>query len=358
NYERQLRDIFAVQDEIALAIVEQLRLRLPADLRDTSTRKPLLEAYDLYLKGRFFWNRRTEEGLRRSVDFFTQSIAKDSTFALAHAALADAYNVLGTYSFMAPQEALPRARAAAEQARTLDSTLAEAHAALGFALFWHERDWSGAEHELRRAIALNASYATAHHWYSLLLSDLGRHDEAIGEMRTALRLDPLSPIISTILGTRYLFAGQLTEALGQLERTREMHPSYPLMLFWLGQTQQYLGNSAAALAAARAAVRSDTTNAMMHLGLARIYAALGRNEEARHILDDVARRFAGRFSPVHVAWVHAALGDRTKGAERLEGAYLTRDGWLNNLAVDPALKPLLAEPRVRQLLQRLQLVRG
>jgi tetratricopeptide (TPR) repeat protein len=356
TYERELSDVFAVQDDIARSILTRLQLNEASTTNTADARKATsVEAYDIYLKGRFLWNRRTEDAVRRSVDFFKASIAKDSSFALAHAALGDAYSVLGNNHFMSSAEALPKAKIAAQEALRLDSRLAEAHAALGWFFFAHDRDWAKAEAEFRLAISLNPSYPSAHHWYALQLSVLSRHDEAIAEMTRALQLDPLSPLMGTILGTQYLFAGRTSEALRQLQQTRDVHPSYPMTLFWLGQTYQHAGDSASAITEARNAVLSDSTNPRMLLGLSRTYAATGHHAEARRIAADVRTRFGGRFSPVQMAWVHASLGENAAAIQWLERAYAQRDSWLNNLAVDPALASLKSEAAVRKLRERLRL---
>ncbi|MGI9076321.1 MAG: protein kinase domain-containing protein [Gemmatimonadaceae bacterium] len=356
TYERTLADVFEMQDEIARAIVDALRVRLAsnstAPLVSHSTTD--VEAYTLYLQGRYHWNKRTEEGLRTGIAFFQKALERDSTYALAYTGLADSYNVQATYNFVPSINALPRARVAARTALRLDSTSAEAHAALGFVLFWHDRDWAAAERHFRMAIALNPSYPTAHHWYSLYLSDMSRQDESIDAMRRAYTLDPLSPIIGTILATRYLFADRTQQALAEIQRARVLHPDYPLGMFWSAQIRLEAGDTAGAIVDAQQAVRADSTNPMMRLGLARVYALAGRTSEARSIATEV-QKSASRGSPVHMAWVYAALGDKDEAVRWLWLAYEARDGWLHNLVVDPALEPVLSDPRVRQLRKALRL---
>jgi len=356
KYDRTLKDVLAIQDEISNAIASRFRLRLGASAATPAASTPESEeALELYLKGRFFWNKRTEQGVTRSIEYFHQAIDKDSTYARTYAGLGDAYNILAAYSFIPPATAFARAREAAVQALRLDSTLPEAHAALGFVLFQRDHDWREAEARFRTAIRLDPDYPTAHHWYSLLLSDLGRHDEAISSMRRAQALDPLSLIINTILATRYLFARRYDEARAQIGRALELDPSYPLALFWLGQIELKRGNREAATAALRRAVAADSTNPMMHLGLAYVLAAAGERGEAAAIVRRVPATFGERVAPVHMAWAHHALGQRDDAVAWLERGYQRDDLWINNLAVDPLLDGIHSDPRVRRLLARLRL---
>ena len=248
TYDRQLADIFAVQEEIARAIVEALRVQLPGGGSEPLVKEKTadLEAYNLYLRGRYVWNQRTKEGMEQAAEYFQQAVERDSTYAKAYSGLADAYTLLESYGYMPTAEALPRARAAAEAALRLDETLAEAHTSLAQTLMT-DGDWEAAEREFLRAVELNPSYATAHHWYSILLASLGQTEEALREIRLAHELDPLSPIISYALATHLAIAGDDDAAIAQLEKTIELAPDFEnsygglsAALFQMGQTNEAL----------------------------------------------------------------------------------------------------------------------
>ncbi len=228
TYERELTDVFTIQDDLSRSIVQALEVELSGyETKTLTKRKPTnVEAYNLYLKGRYFWNRRTEEGLKKSIDYFHQVIDLEPTYALAYAGLADAYTMLGNWQYLEPKEAYPKAKAAAEKAVEIDDLLAEAHTALAISKFEYDWDWHGAESESRRAIGLNPNYATAHHWYAFFLAIRGRHDEARAEIEKALQLDPLSLIINAVSGRLYQWAQQDDKAITQCRKTLEMDSEF------------------------------------------------------------------------------------------------------------------------------------
>ena len=240
QYNRKLADILAVQEDISREISEKLRLRLTGEEKTRLTKRPTenMEAYDLYLQGRYYWNKRTEEGFNKAIEHFNQAIEKDPNYALAHAGLADSYIVRGNFSLLPPKEAYGKAREAAAKALELDDSLGEAHNALAAVKENYEWDWPGAEQEYKRAIELNPGYGTAHQWYGELLSgELGRHEEALAEIKRAQQLDPLSLVINAVHGKILMQAGQddlaiatprtpsrIPEFLHPLERRRPRHP--------------------------------------------------------------------------------------------------------------------------------------
>src|SRR5437773_32374 len=229
TYDRKLTDIFAVESDIAKTIADTLHAKLTGSEKSAIAKRPTAdtEAYELYLKGRFFWNKRTGPDLRKAIDYFNHAIAKDPNYALAYAGLADCYDLLHEYSEHSPKESYPRAKAAAIKALELDDTLGEAHTSLAYSLINYDWDWRSAEREYQRAIQLDPNYATAHQWYAECLSMLGRHSEAIAEIKKAHELDPLSLIINQGVGGKYLYARRYDEAMAQFQRTLELYPHFP-----------------------------------------------------------------------------------------------------------------------------------
>ena len=359
EYDRQLKDVFAVQEELARAIVGALRVRLePAGRPRAGLVEPAtadLEAHDLYLQGRSVWNQRTAESFRRAVDFFDRAIARDSGFAQAYAGLADTYVLLPFYGHTRPSDAFPQAKAAALRALALDSTLAEAHASLGYVLAVADFDWHGAETEFRRAIALNPSYATAHHWYADYLDMVGRPDEAVAEIERARRLDPLSRIIAGEVGYTYMMARRYDDALRQLRATLELDPGFP-------QTWSYLCGvyvlermpREATAACERATALSGRIKGMGRLAVA--YALAGERPKAAAVLRELKARSRREYVPPHfIAQAELAVGDTARAFEWLERAYAARDPTLTQNLFDPLWDPLRADPRFVRLRQRMGL---
>ncbi len=353
-----LGDIFGLQDEIARGMAAGLKVRLTGEGARPAARRPTrdVEAYQLYLKGRFFWNKRTEEGLRKGIEYFEQATERDPLYAPAYAGLADSYAVFNLYSAAPLKDASPRAKAAAERALALDDTLAEAHTALAYVKEQYEWDWRGAELEFRRAIELDPNYATAHHYYSEFLALQGRTQESVAHIERAHELDPLSLIINTELGFPHMCAGRWDEALGYFRRALEMDPDFHLAVYFGARCHTQKGDFEEALAQSRRAVALSGGSTVTVGGLGYVYAAAGRHAEARKVLAQLRELSARRHvSPYILATVHAGLGERDRALALLEKAFEERDYLLVMLKVDPRLDRLRADARFRSLLGRVGL---
>ncbi len=356
RFDREMEDVFAIQDEITLSIVDKLKITLLGEAKDALVKRYTedVEAYNLYLKGRFFWNKRTETGYLKGLEYFRQAIDKDPGYARPYAGIADCYDLLGWYGYLAPQEAFPRARAAAEKAQELDGTLAEAHASMGWISVNWDWEWAKAEREYKRALELNPSYATAHQWYSEYLTYMGRHDESIAEGKKALELDPLSLIINNDLGQVYYFARRHDEAIAQLQKTVEMDPDFVIAHFFLALAYGQKSMFEEAIQEAREAmslVGESDTLILTQLGIIHSYS--GNENEARRILDRLHELTDEKYvSPFRVALIYEGLGDIDRAFEWLERAYEERDHWIETLKVNPALDSLRSDDRYRDLLAK------
>jgi TolB-like protein/DNA-binding winged helix-turn-helix (wHTH) protein/Tfp pilus assembly protein PilF len=360
TYERDVNYVFAVQDEIAQAVADEIKITVAGIPRD-SNRPAILSssayrAYDAYLKGRYFWNKRTPEGFRAAIESFNESIAADPQFAPAHAGLADTYALLGTYNLAPPEEALPTARAAAVRALQLDDTLAEAHTSLGLIALFHDWDWSTAEAEYRRAIELNPNYATAHHWYAECLAFQGRFDEALASSERARQLDPLSLIIATDNGAILYFARQYDRAIAQLKNVLRAEPAFPRAngLIVFAYTEKGMFDAALdQIRQFRLADDSTWTYGSEAYALARA----GRPAEAQRALAKYLDVTAADASerPWMVATVQAALGDRDPALAGLQEALRIHSGQIAALAVDPVYDALRDDGRFRELLRQAHL---
>ena len=358
SYEGDLRDTLALQNKVARAIAEQIRIELTPHeqgvLKDARVVDP--KAYEDYLQGRYFWNKRTTEGLKKAVDHFNQAIARDPNYAPAYSGLADTYALLGDwqYAVMTPKEALPQAKAAALKALALDSTLSEAHTSLAFTLEGYDWDLESAGREFRRAIELNPGYATAHHWYAWHLSLLGRYDEAIAEMRKAENLDPLSLIINADLAELLLLAHSYDQSIQQSHKTIEMDPGFALAHNQLAQAYLQKQMPDEAIAELKEAVQLSGGSPTCTANLARAYAASGKREKAVQLLTELKERSSpGNSHAAEIAMIYAALGDKDQAISWLEKGYDERfnPGVLIRLGFDP----LRSDPRFQDLLRRVGL---
>ncbi|MBI4467630.1 MAG: tetratricopeptide repeat protein, partial [Acidobacteria bacterium] len=356
SYERDLRDVLTLQSEVARAITDEIKVKLTPQEQTRLAGAPAInpEAHELYLRGRYAWNKRTPAGMTKSIEYFNQALEHDPTNALIWAGLADSYNQLGYRGYLSPREAYPRAKAAAAKSLEINPTLAEAHAALGFALLNHDWDWPAAERALRRALELNPNYAEAHHWYSHYLMDTGRVRESLEESKRALEVDPLSMIISVHLGWHYISARQYDLAVEHLKKTVADDPSYYSAHFHLGRAYQFRGAFADAIAEQRkaAALSNNSTEALTALATA--LALGGQRDEAARILDQLKQMASTQYvSSCDIASVYAALGATSQSFEWLERARQERASRLIELKADPLFDPLRGEPRFRELLRRM-----
>jgi tetratricopeptide (TPR) repeat protein len=311
------------------------------------------EAYQLYLKGRFFWNKRTGADLRTAIDYFNQALSKDPNYALAYAGLADSYDLLSTYGAASPVDSFPQAKAAAKKALELDDTLAEAHTSLALVLSAYDFDFGQSIKEFERAIELNPNYPTAHHWLSngpLLV--LGQFDRTIAEAERAVELDPLSLIISADLGQDYFFARRYDEAIAQLRKTIEMDPRFHYAHWNLGEVWQLKGQLNEAIAAYRKAVELNDDPFVVGL-LGQAYARVGQREEAQKILARLNEEAKSRYvHPYSFALIYLALGDKERAIEEMERAYPERGRDVVLVKVDPMLDDLRGNPRFEALVQK------
>ncbi|MDH3223519.1 MAG: tetratricopeptide repeat protein, partial [Gemmatimonadota bacterium] len=340
TYERNTADIFAIQDDIARAIVSRLTDTDadPAPLPRRPAADP--EAYNLYLNGRFEWHKRTEAGLRSAVEYLEQALARAPEYARAHAGLGDAYAVLGFYDYLPPGEAFPKAAEAARRAIELDPLLAEPHATLGYVALYYGWDGEEAEGHFRRAIELSPGYSTGHQWYANLLTAQGRFEEAVVEMRTATELDPLSLIANTALGWVHYYQGDFAAALDQLDHARSLDPDFELAHLWTGLTLEAMGRTQASLNALRRTV-DFARSAISRAALARGLALAGREDEARAMLVDLEAEAAGGYAPAfEIAKVHEALSQPDSAMAWLGRALEERSHSMVFLSVDPQLQGL------------------
>ena len=358
NYRRRLADIFDIEDEISREISEKLRLKLSGDekkkLAKRFTQNP--EAYQLYLKGRFHWNRRSAAELRKAAEYFEQAIGADPAYALAYAGLADSYALLSWFylASSAPAEVMPKARAAANRALEIDDSLAEAHTSIAMVRLMFDWDFAAAENEYKRALQLNPNYATAHQWYGVLLGALGRFEDGLAELQLALKNDPLSLIINSALGWILYFARRHTEAAAQLEKALELDPDfYPARLI-LGYVYECIGQYPKALMELdKARALSETAATLAGLGFA--YGASGEVGKALDIIGRLEEAARSRYVPAEsAAIVYIGMGDLERGIECLKRGVEERSSYMPFLEVDPRLDPVRRDPRFTELLRTIK----
>ena len=355
TYDRRSTDIFAVESEIAKNVADALQAKLTGSEKSSIARAPTAdpEAYELYLKGRFFWNKRSGADLRKAIEYFNQAIAKDPNYALAYAGLADSYLLLPNYGSASTQESVPPARAALKKALELDDSLAEAHASSGL-LDTFECRLDRAISDFERAIQLKPNYATAHHWLMFGRLSLGHLDQAIEEGKRALKLDPLSPIINADFAWTYFCARRFDKAERQARKTLEIDPQFFLAHYYLGQVLQFKGQLSEAIAEFQKAV--DLNGDPDSLGmLGQAYARNGQKEEAQKILLRLNEEAKSRYvAPYATALVYLGLGEKERALDDLERAYQRGDtNYLFVIRVDPMLDDLRGHPRFDALVQKI-----
>lgn len=359
TFEGDLRDILGLQDQVAKAIAGEIRVKLTPQeqIRLTNARRVDPQAQDAYLTGRYYWNRRTTEAMRKSCDYFQAAIDNDRTFAAAYAGLGDCYNLLGYYDYRSPAETFALGKAAAQKALEIDDSLAEAHSSLAYAKHYYDFDWTGAEQEYMRAIELNPNYATAHHWYSLYLSEAGRLEEAKVEIRRALELDPLSPIVSNTIGCIYFRNREYDQGIRQLLRLLDADPNFVVAHDMLGQVYTQKGMYDAAITEFQKATAldpGDTYKLLLEIGQA--HALAGRKADAMKVLKEVKTISRQKYVPPYlIAQLYACTGEKDLAFEWLNRAFQGRDRTLTALGFDPLMGSLRSDPRFAELLRRVGL---
>jgi TolB-like protein/Flp pilus assembly protein TadD len=357
--DRTLEDIFAVQEEVANTVAEQLKRELLGGVQSRSVRRPMenMAAYNLYLQGRYHLNQRTEEGLRKAVEFFEKAIVENAQYAQAYSGLSDAYGLLGHYGVLAPAEVWTKAASNAAWAVLQDENSAEAHTSLAHVKSTQDWDWLGAEREFRQALALDPRYPTAHHWYAMsCLTPLGRLDQACEEMMLAQALDPISSIIGRDLARIYYYKRDYDAALEQCDHSIELNPHFSPAYWILGLVQEQRGEFDESAAAFQRAIQLSPRSPLMQAALGRTFALSGKRVEALSILQELQELAERRYvSPFELASIHFALGQVDEGFHWLTKAFQDRCFELISLRVDPRWELLRGNPRFHKLFDQLGL---
>ena len=309
------------------------------------------------MRGRYFWNKRTSDGIRQAIEHFRQSTERDPNFALAYVGLADSYIALTFYNFAAPHKTMPQAKESAIKALTLDNTLAEAHASLAHVLMNYDWNWSAAEKEFKRSIELKPDYATAHEWYAIhYLTATGRLEEALQEMRKALELEPASLVMNTFMGATLYYAGRYDEAIDQCRRTIQMDPNFAVAHWHLGLAYEQKQVLDAATEEFKKAISLSGGSPLMRAALGRAYAEAQEKHETNKMLDELNELAKQQYvSAYEVATIYVALGNTEQAFQLLEEAYAEHSFHLVYLNVSPQLKSVRSDPRFQELVQRVGL---
>jgi adenylate cyclase len=357
SYDRELEDIFSIQSEISNAVADELKVRIVPSQRARLEKEPTTnaEAFNLYLKGRFFFEKRTKEGLEKAIQYFDEATKRDPDYARAYAGLADCYMIQENWGYISPAEAHLKRRDYARKALELDRLLPEAHVALATSLSSGEWDWAGAEREFKRAIELNPNYATAHHWYGNgLLGPSGRHAEAIAELKEAMRLDPLSQIISSNLGDQLLSAGRYGEAEEQYRKVLETAPDFAYARARLGLALLKEARYAEAISEITEAMRLSDRSGNMTPDLIYAFRIAGRRDDAEHLLDELEKRSTKEYvSSVALAMANGAAGRNERAIGLLQKAAAERSNQLRMNIGEPHFDEVHSDPRFQTLLTAL-----
>lgn len=360
QYNSSFDDIFSVQNTISEQITSSLRLKLTHDEESRMARRHTedIEAYRLYLRGRFYWNKRTADGFDKALDYFRQAAERDPNYALAYAGQADCYALLNIYAIKSAKESFPLAKAMAEKALQLDPQLGEAYTTLGFVKALYDWDWAGSEASFKQAMALNPNYATAHHWYAVTLLAAGRVDESIVQEKEALRLDPLSLIINSDLGSRLRSAGKYDQAVEQLQKTLNIDPDFYVTHIELAGVYRRMGNLDKSIEHAKRALQLETDpRGLLQLGL--VYIASGKRKEAMRIVAQLEALDKKRpVAATQLAHLYARLGNKDRALDLIEEAVAERSVWVAFL--NPRLwEPLenndgiLSDPRFKEIVLKI-----
>lgn len=356
SYDRNLEDIFAVQSEIAERVSASLKVRILPDEKERIERAPTSspEAFSLYLKGRFYWNERTKEGIRSAMEYFQKAIEKDSNYALAYSGLADCYGVGAVYGFIEPQGVRTKSMELVTKALEIDGTLAEAHATLGQILYEYDWNWQRSEAELRRAIELKPSYASAHHWLAIHLGTQGKEEESMKEIKRARELDPLSKIIQTSIGGGYWYAHRYEEGIRELTAAIEADPDYYNFHDYLGMLYVGIGRYEDAKRELERAASLEKNMHSLKADLGYVYARAGRKAEALAILDELSRASEEKYvSPLEIAEVYAGLGDRERCMGWVEKGFRERAPDFRTQVTSPIYDDLRSSPRFVSILKEI-----
>ncbi|MFP5260274.1 MAG: winged helix-turn-helix domain-containing tetratricopeptide repeat protein [Blastocatellia bacterium] len=359
KFDCQFTDLFALQDFISSQVAEALAQQLSRDDGELLTKRAATnpEAYQEYLKGRYQWNKWTQESFEKSIKHFERAIEIEADFALAYTGIADAHNALQFYGYRPPHLTMPQMKAASNKALEIDDSLAEAHLSLATTYMFYDWDWNGAEREFKRAIELNPSYAMAYQGLGIFLTAMGRFDEAVAKLRRAHELDPVSPLISTTVGFPYYFSGQFDKAVEQYKRTLESDPNFVLVHTSLGDTYLQMGMNKEAITEFEKAVEVGGRKPGLLSSLGYALATSGRVAEAKRILEELLEA-AGRqyVSPITMAMVHLGLQDKDKTFAMLQAAYYERSNRMVFLKVQPCFFPLHSDPRFTEMLRCVGLI--
>jgi DNA-binding winged helix-turn-helix (wHTH) protein/tetratricopeptide (TPR) repeat protein len=360
EFDENITDMFAVEDSISQKVASALMPNLTGDEQRSLTRPftASSDAYQLYMRGRFFWNKRSADGVRKSLEYFQQAIQADPNYALAYAGLADSYTLAGSYgySILPPKDAMPKAEAAAQKALAIDDSLAEAHTSLAYLKFTYDWDWDAAEKDFQRAIALNPGYDNAHHWYSHLLMAQGRRSESLAEAKRALELSPSDTVMNEHLGWTYLMMRDYDKAILGCRKALDMDPDFLLAHRVLGLAYLYKGQNDDAIAEFQRGAQLSHDDPVAEAYLARAYATVGQNDKAIAILNRQQQLSTQRYvPPVEVAGAFSALGDPDHAFQWLKRAVEDRASALVYLKVDRAYDSIRGDPRFAQLLQQTHL---
>ena len=359
GYDRKIADLVAVKQAIAQEVAAKLTLKLSSEeqrqlvKRDSTNAK----AYQFYLRGRYFWNKRTSDGIKQAIEHFQQSIEHDPNFALGYVGLADSYIGLTFYDFAAPHETMPKAKESALKALALDNTLAEAHASLAHILMNYDWNWSAAEKEFKRSIELKPDYAQAHQWYAIhCLTATGRLEEAVQEMKKALELEPASLVMNTFMGATLYYAGHYDKAIDQCRRAIQMDPNFAAAHWHLGLAYQQKHDLDAATEEFKKAISLSGGSPLMRAALGGAYAASQKKDEANEMLDELNELAKRQYvSAYEVAKIYVALGNDDQAFQLLAKAYAEHAFHLAYLNVCPQFKSVRSDPRFQDLVQRVGL---
>jgi len=358
KYDENLDEIFALQDKIANAIADKLKITLLGNQHQPGSKKQTtnIEAYQLYLKGRSFWNLKTPPALKKGIDFFQQVIKLDASYAAAYSGLADCYMALGYGSFLAPNDAFPKALEAATKAATLDSTLADAHASLGYYKFYYDWDWAAAEQEFRKCLALNPNYELGYDWYGYYLTAMERYDEASVILKKAASLDPLSVSISTDMGFSFYYGGNYDPAIKELKASLQVDSNFLLAHLWLGRSYQAQKAYPDAINELKKTMKVSVNWPVALAAIGSAYAESGDKINAKIILDTMISLMPKKFVTAYgIALVYSALGEKEEAFLWLNKAFDERSNWLVWLKTDPRWNMIKSDKRFHEMVNRVGL---